>query len=369
MQALFIGFVEDSIYPPHKGVAIRIAYLLSSQFILSGNFSVYFDIDSSFRQISLERKMRYIDEQERGHLDGVQLYPDYKEFKKYYNTSRNNKALIVLQQKMERTVNRVFNRIVDDMIVIIKKSGIHALKMLEECSTFREYFVRHDFSEKKEKNYYRLSDMLLFNFDDNDGDLPTLFVLNDSLFDVGFDPDHLIMPELNKYSEKGFLLEASTFPDYNILTIADLNAIKFEKRECLQCFQDVVTTFCKMNTTPKEAFSFLQQDVLDGVDKFMTEIKSTRPVINHRLFFSSELAYAKLYIGMIPRSVIFKYYEFVNAAKDNTLQILSNLSSEEQAMLVPVIVVSKQEIISSNAEVAENESNKELLLKKSLLID
>jgi hypothetical protein len=371
MQTLFIGFVDDSVDPSMKGIGIRIAYLLSAQLRIAGNISTYFVIEENLRSMSFEQKIKFIDEREKEQPNRTQFYQHYKNFQKLYKKDRgHNKELIVLQKKTEKSVNDMFNIYLDATLRSIKAAGLLDLKALDESLSYGEYYISYQYAENEGQDYSKLSDILQLNLDEDDNKTPTVFLLNYLFFSEEFKSGDTVMPALNTFSESGFVQELFTFPNYNDFSITDLNTIRFEVNKSLADFQQCINTFTTLNANPAEAFNYLQNDVAPIAKVLAENINNTGLVASYTNLKSSTTAADKLYLGMIPRYVVFKYFEFIKASQEETIAVLHQLPDNENHQLVPVLIVALNTEPAAVEEANDITNAAESMpLKKSLSID
>ncbi len=368
MQTIFIGFLEDAVSPESKGIAIRMGYLLSARLRLAGTISNYYTLNEDLRTISFEYKMKFIDENMNNEPDSVQLYPQYKDFQKVYKKTRGNqKEFIVAKKKLEMNVNGMFNILVDNIAAMIQKAGLTDLKAIEENSSYNEYYIHYRNAENDADGYNKLSDIITLNLDEDDNERTFIFLLTDLFFSNEFNTEENAIPPLNTFSEKGFLQELFTFPDYSNFSVADLNTLRFELKESLEHFQLAVNTFGALNANPAEAFNYLQNNIVNAATSLQGNINKTDIVESYKKL-KPNVNGGKLYLGMIPHHLVFKYFEFIKASQQETIDILNQLPDDERNKFVPVLIATfnKQTPVIETTAITEA---KPMPLKKTLSID
>ncbi len=368
MQTLFIGFVEDDVSPKLKGIAIRMAYLLSARLRLAGTIPNYYTLSEDLRTISFEYKMKFIDENMNNEPDSLQLYPRYKDFQKIYKKDRgNHKEFIVAKKKMEINVNGMFNILVDNIVAMVQKAGLADLKPIEDSSSYSEYYVVYRDAENNTEESNKLSEILTLNLDEEDNKNPTVFVLTDLFLSEKFNSGDNVMPALNAFSEKGFLQELFILPEYNSFSVADLNTVRFELKESLEHFQLAVNKFAKLYINPAEAFNYLQSDVVDAATTLEENINKTEIVTNYKNV-PGAADVGKLYLGMVPYNRVLKYFEFVKVSQEETIEILNQIPADERNKFIPVLITvfNADTVLEETISLTQSQS---LPLKKTLSID
>src|SRR5258705_9095412 len=115
MQIIIPGFGEDAIHPLMKSLSIRTCYLFSSQLRLAGNVHYMFNMEKEFRSMNIESKLEFIiaedkDEEDENNEKIRQALSDYKKLK---SIKHKNKELIVVQKKFERSLENLFDTVLD----------------------------------------------------------------------------------------------------------------------------------------------------------------------------------------------------------------------------------------------------------------
>ncbi len=365
MQTLFIGFINDTVDYAMKAIAIRIAYLLSARFRLAGNIPTYYTLGEDMLTISFEQKIKFIDNKMKAEPDRIPLYDRYRDFKKMNKKHKlSHKEYIVAQKKFEKSVEEMFSIILDGITTTIEMAGLTDLEPIEDTRAYSEYFVSYSNPEKEADGCSKLSELLTLNLDEDDNEHPTVFVLTDLLFSSGFDLCDDEMPAMNIFSHKGFLQELNTCPDYNVLSVADLNTLRFEMKEGIENFQIAVNTFTALHANPVEAFNYLQNDVIAAAKNLAADINNT-PIINYYRNKASDSNDAgSILLGMIPQSLLFKYFEFIKVSLQDTIEIMRQIPEAESRKLVPVLIATLKPVT-----VAEETTAQQLPLRKTLSID
>ncbi len=365
MQTLFIGFVVDTVSPVSKGLAIRIAYLLSSRLRLAGTISDYYTMSEDIRTISIEQKAKFIDEQMAFDTDREKIYDSYRDFQKIYNREgRNRKEFIVAKARLEKSIHDMFDILVDNIAAMLKDAGLADLKLIKESTSYGEYYIHHKDAENDD--YNKLSDALQLNLDDEDNKYPTIFVLTGGFFSAAFNPGIHAMPAINGFSDKGFLQELFTFPDYNCFSINDLLTIRFEAGNSILCFQEAVNTFATLHERPMEAFAHLHNEVIAAATALAAGINRTRIITGNKQVSATVVEAGRLYLGMVPHNLVFKYFEYIKATRENTITILADYPTEKSNQFVPVLIVASDVDIDVEEEPGISAA---LPLKKTLSID
>jgi len=365
MQTLFIGFINDTVDYAMKGIAIRIAYLLSVRFRLGGNVSAYYTLYEDLRNISFERKIKFIDDHMKDEPDRIPLYDRYRDFKKMNKEYRlTHKEYIVAQKTFEKNVEGMFSIIMNNITDTLQNAGLTDLKPIEDTSAYGEYFVIYDNPEKEIDGCSKLSDLLTLNLDEDDNEHRTVFVLTDLFFSSGFDMGDDEMPALNAFSHKGFLQELCTFPDYNIFSVADLNTLRFEMNDEIKSFQLAVNAFAGLTDNHAEAFNYLHNNVVAAAKNLAADINNTTLVNNYRNRACGAGDVGSILLGMIPKTLVYKYFEFIKVSLQDTIEIMQQISEEESRQLIPVLIVSLK-----TAPAAEEVKAQQMPLRKTLSID
>ena len=365
MQTLFIGFINDRVDYAMKGFAIRIAYLLSARFRLAGNIPSYYTLGSDLHTISFEQKMKFIDDHMKNESGTESLYDRYRDFEKIHKKYRGSyKEYIVAKKKLEKHVEDMFSMIVDKITTTVQMAGLTDLEPIEDTSAYSEYFVPYNDAEKEAHGCSKLSELLTLNLDDDDNEHTTVFILTDLFFSSGFDIDDDEMPVLNAFSHKGFLQELCTFPDYNIFSVADLNTLRFEMNEEIKSFQLAVNAFAALPDNPAEAFNYLHDNVVAVAKNLAADINKTTLVNHYRNRACGAGDLGSILLGMIPKSLVYKYFEFIKVSLPDTIEIMQQIPEEESRQLLPVL------LITLKKEIAPEKTNAvQLPLKKILSID
>jgi hypothetical protein len=365
MQTLFIGFVNDTVDYAMKGIAIRIAYLLSARFRLAGNIPDYYTLNQSLHFLSFERKMKMIDEYMKYEPDRELVYDRYRDFEKQRKKHNlSHKEYIVAKKKLEKNILSMFSIIVNNIADTIQKAGITDLKPIEDTSAYGEYMISYTNPEREVDNCSILSDLLTLNLDEKDNEHPTVFVLTDLFFSSEFDPGDDEMPVLNNFSNKGFLQELNTCPDYNVLSVPDLNTLRFEMTEGIENFQVAINTFTALHANPPEAFNYLQNNVVAAAKNLAAGINKTPLINNYRNHAANNSDIGSILLGMIPQSLVFKYFEFIKVSLQDTIEIIRQIPEAESRKLVAVLIVTLR------TETAGEETKmQQMPLRKTLSID
>lgn len=368
MQTLFIGFVDDSVMPQMKGIAIRIAYLLSTQFRMSGDDSYHFAMAEDMHNFSFEQKLIFLDEREKGVPEPNNFYQKYKQTQKAFKTPAGyRKEVIVAKKQMEITVDKIFKRIFSNMVKGSEELGLANLKGIQNSLSYGEYYISRLTIESDNENVCRLSEVLQLNLDEEDNKSPFIFILNYPFLLPEFDLGDTIMPKLNSFSENGFLQELFTLSNYNNFSVADLNTIRFEIKSNLENFQQAINVFAALTEKPAEAFDHLQNNIVPAAAALSESLNGTSLIGNYKNFMPAATNIGKLYLGMVPRHVLFKYFEFTKAANEKTIEVLDRLSYEERHLFVPVLITSmNKNFLEKEPDIADTEL---MPLKKSLSID
>ena len=365
MQTLFIGFINDTVDYAMKAIAIRIAYLLSARFRLAGNIPTYYTLGTDLHTISFEQKMKFIDDRMKNEQGSESLYDRYRDFEKMHKKYRGSyKEYIVAKKKLEKYIEDMFSMIVDKITATVEMAGLTDLEPAEDTPAYSEYFVSSSDPEKEIDGGSKLSDLLTLNLDEDDNEHPTVFVLTDLLFSSEFDPGDDEMPALNTFSHKGFLQELNTCPDYNVLSVADLNTLRFEMIEGIENFQIAVNTFTTLHANPVEAFNYLQNDVIAAAKNLAAGINKTPLINNYKNNASNSSDVGSILLGMIPKSLLFKYFEFIKVSLQDTIEIIRQIPEAESRKLVPVLITTLKP-----ASAAEEITAQEMTLRKTLSID
>jgi hypothetical protein len=370
MKTLIIGFVDDSVNPIFKGITIRIAHLLGEQLRMAGNLSFYAGMEEYMRNISIEQKMKFIEEHEKDNPKALELHQHYKILQKLYRKDKGrDKELIVLKKQIERIINDIYNVKLDEMMDLVKSSGLTDLKTIEAVSTYREYYVSHRAPEINEEECHRLSDILQLKLDEEEDQNPVFIALTDVFFSPEFAAVNDEMPAINAFSEQGFLQELFNYPNYNILSITDLNTIRYAVTDTLTDFQQAVNEFAGLTTRPNEAFDYLQTNIVEKATLLAESMEKTVVIANYKKLISTNQYFGKLYLGMIPRFLVFKYFKYIKASQEETTAVLEQLPDDDVKQLIPVFITS----FNGNNLMAKEEADAvkpELIpLKKSLTID
>lgn len=366
MQFLFIGFVADAVSPESKGIAIRIAYLLSSRLRLAGTISDYYNMDEDLRTLSIEQKAKLIDEQMAGDAGREKIYNGYRDFQKIYNRERKNrKEFIVAKKQLEKGIHGMFDILVDNIADMLQDAGLADLKLIEESTSYGEYYIHYKDAENDDHN--KLSDILQLNLDDEDNKYPTIFVLTEAFFSENFEAGVNVKPAVNNFSDAGFLQELFVFPHYNCFSINDLLTIRFEVSDSLQCFQEAVNTFLTLHKYPAEAFAHLRNEVVATATALATAISNTGIIAGNQHVSATSVDAGRLYLGMVPHKLVFKYFEYIKASTETTVKVLDEYPAEKNYQLVPVLIAAS----GKDTDVAEAGSTIKaaLPLKKTLPIN
>ena len=365
MQTLFIGFINDSVDYAMKSIAIRIAYLLSARFRLAGNISTYYTLGTDLHTISFEQKIKFIDDRLKDELDNAPLYPQYRDFEKTHKKyGGSQKEYVVAKKKLEKHVEIMFSILVDKIVDTVQIAGLTDLEPIEKSAAYSEYYVRYSDAETAVDGCSKLSDLLTLNLDEEDNKNATVFVLTDLFFSSEFDLAGEEMPLLNAFSHKGFLQELNTFPDFNVLSVADLNTLRFDMNKGIENFQQAVNTFASLHTNPAEAFNYLQNDVVAVAKNLAIDINKTSLINNYKNRVPGATDVSSILLGMIPQSLVFKYFEFIKASLQDTIDIVQQIPEDESRKLVPVLIATLK-IKTVDEETAEQE----MPFKKTLSID
>lgn len=371
MKTLIIGFVDDAVNPIFKGITIRIAHLLAAQLRIAGNLSYYAGMEAYMRNISIEQKMKFIEDHEKDNPKALELHQHYKILQKLYRKDKGrDKELIVLKKQIERIIHDIYNVKLDELMDLVKSSGLTDLKTIETASTYREYYISHRMLETKEEDCHRLSDILQLKLDEEEEDEnPTIITLTDTFFSAEFAAVNEEMPAINTFSGNGFVQELFNYPNYNILSITDLNTIRYAVADSLTDFQQAVNEFAGLTTRPVEAFDYLQTNIVDKATILAESMEKTVVIANYKKLISTNQYFGKLYLGMIPRSLVFKYFEYAKVSKEETITVLQQLPDDKLKQLVPVLITSFNANILMPPEETDAVMPAMIPLKKSLSID
>lgn len=370
MKTLVIGFVDDAISPFLKGIAIRISYLLSTEIRTAGNLSNYALADDPPDDISIEQKLKFINKHEKDNPDAIQFYQHYKEFQKIYKKDRGkNKELIVLQKKTEKKINEMFSIVLQGIRGILKTAGLGDYKALADSKDYAEYYIRYKDAESENNEDNKLSDVLQLQLDEDDNDPSPIIMLTDIFFSPEFILGTDEMPILNTLSEQGFLQELFPFPNYNDISIADLNTIRFSVNDSLINFQQSVRSFAALHTNPTKAFEYLQSSTLVTAKALTESINKTGLMANYNKLVGTERNLGKLYLGMLPRHLVFKYFEFIKVSQAATIAVLQQLPDEYGQQLMPIFITRVDEAYFAGEVETDNAKATLMPLKKSLIID
>lgn len=369
MQTLFIGFVEDTADPVFQGTAIRIGYMFSEHLRIAGNVSTYYVFEQNMRNLSFEQKIKFIDNREKDQPGHEPFYETYKDFKKLFKGGKvNDKEGIVLKKKIEKNVNDMFNALLNEIMAIIKIAGLTDLSPIENSSSYGEYFVSYRNPEKETDGLNKLSEILKLNLDDDDNKRHYTFLLTGLFFSAGFNAADNEIPSINEFSEKGFLQELFTFPNYNSFSVSDLNTIRFELNERIENFQQAVSSFAQLQANPAKAFNYLQSDVVTAANTLAAGIDKSALVVNYKNLTRTATGFGKLYLGMIPQAMVFKYFKFIKASQEETMAALQQFPDDESHQFVPVLIadVCEQPAVDEATGIIEAPS---MPLRKTLSID
>lgn len=370
MKTVCISFVEDAVNPFFKGVTIRIAHLLATQIRIAGNISSYAELEAYMRNISLEQKIKYVEQNERGNPTVEAFYKEYKHFQKIYKKDRGrDKELIVLKKQLEKAIINLFNIRLASTIDFVKTSGLLDLDTIAAASDYREYYIRYHIAETRESDCHRLSDALQLKLAEEDGYNHPILTLTDDFFSPEFAAVNDAMPAINAFSEQGFLQELFDYPNYNVLSITDLNTIRYAVANTLADFQQAVNEFAGLSAQPAEAFAYLQGNIVDIATRLATSMEETAVITNYKKVVTTNTYFGKLYLGMIPRSLVFKYFAHIKVSQEETNAVLEQLSQDDMKQLIPVLISSfSADTLTPNGE-ADTATPAMMPLKKSLSID
>lgn len=365
MQSLFIGFINDTADPAVKSIAIRVAYLLSARFRLAGNIPHYYTLCEDMHRISFENKLKYIDDRFKEEKNGESLYIKYRDFENSYKKNKSNyREYIVAKKSIEKNAEEIFKVLVDKIADTLRMAGLTDLEPIQETTAYAEYFINYNNAEKQVNGCSKLSDLLTFKLNEEDNEHPTVFVLNNQFFSPAFDTADDEIPRLNTFSDKGFLQEICTCPDYRVLSAADLDTLRFEMGADIENFQNTVNNFLKLNANPRDAFNYLQNDVSAAANKLTSNIRESAIMGQYKNSIEGSEDAGSVLLGMIPLALVFKYFEFIKASLPDTIEIIRQVPEETARKWVPVMIVAVKETAADEIK-AENS----VTVRKTLFID
>lgn len=340
LQALNIGFTEDSVDPRMHAIALRLSYLISEQLTLAGNTSYIFQVESDLKSLDLPAQVRFLKVHDtEASPQSLQWYEDFPNvYKQMLKNKNKQKQDIVNFKKLEHSTNNLFQLVAGEFLEKVKSTGLVDLKELMEKDNFSLYHVHYKRPEAERDDQSTLSMVMQLELDAADAVLPTVFFLNYNYFsDNGGIPPPFTAPAADEFSANGFITRIFTTNNLNLFTVAQLDVLKMYTRLAGEKFNRHFDRFISMADDPAAAFEYLNHELKQSAQELQTELDNNELIKNCWTMEIMENDGLELFAGMVTRQNLFEYFSYSNVIKEETAKLLEEWRSSPG--LVPVLIL------------------------------